>query len=412
MKLKTLVCLSLITVVTSFSSAAHAQTFSVIHQFALGNDGADPHGGVTLRGGALYGTTTAANQQSNGNVYQITGTNDNWSLTPLFLFPDDRSGGSTPAGRVVFGPDARLYGSTAGGGSMYNSGVVFTLTPPVSVCNAAACGWKENVLYTFTGSPDGASPEGDLVFDRQGNIYGTTESGGDKGYGTVFKITKSGNTWTETPIWSFSGSDGFQPLSGVILDSNGNLFGTAWGGRYGYGVVFELSYVNGNWTETNIYDFKGGSDGENPEAGLTFDESGNLYGSTSAGGSGVGGTIFELIPSNGGWTFSLLYSLAGQPSQHSGPAAALTRDAVGSLYGTTLADGAYSEGSVFKLANTKNGWEYTSLHDFTGGGDGARPISNVTCDANGILYGTAQYGGFMDYPCQAIGCGTVWMIKP
>jgi uncharacterized repeat protein (TIGR03803 family) len=145
---------------------------------------------------------------------------------------------------------------------------------------------------------------------------------------------------------------------------------------------------------------------------LTFDESGNLYGSTNAGGSGVGGTIFELIPSNGGWTFSLVYSLAGQPSQHSGPAAALTRDAVGSLYGTTLADGAYSQGSVFKLANTKNGWEYTSLHDFTGGGDGTRPISNVTFDANGNLYGTAQYGGFMGYPCPAIGCGVVWVIKP
>ena len=141
MNRKTLAYWILIALVASLGLAAHAQTFSVIHLFDIQVEGAFPTAGVTLRAGVLYGTTSEANQASNGNVYQITNLGSDFTYTPIFLFPSDRSGGSMPGGRVVFGPDGHLYGTTIGGGGMYNSGVVFTLTPPASVCKTAACGW-------------------------------------------------------------------------------------------------------------------------------------------------------------------------------------------------------------------------------------------------------------------------------
>ncbi len=134
-----------------------------------------------------------------------------------------------------------------------------------------------------------------------------------------------------------------------------------------------------------------------------MDASGNLYGATDSGGSGGGGVVYELSPSGNAWTFTVLYSLAGTST--CGPAAALTMDAAGSLYGTTLCDGANKFGNVFKLTNTGNGWTYTSLHDFSGANDGLNPVSNVTIDADGNLYGTTGGDGY-------IHVGTVWMIKP
>jgi uncharacterized repeat protein (TIGR03803 family) len=312
----------------------------------------------------------------------------------------------------VFGPDNHLYGTTIFGGQL--AGIVFNLTPQRSICKTANCFWAENVLHQFTGSPDGAAPGyGDLVWDPAGNIYGTTADGGTSNLGTVYQLTKSGNNWTEAPIYSFTGLDGKQPLAGVILDNNGKLFGTtAYGGLYGSGTVFELTYVNGvGWTQTVLYNFQNLSDGQWPIAGLAMDSAGNLYGAASDAGSGGGGTVFELSPVGNAWAFTLLYSFYGQQGQTCGPQASLTLNDSGHLYGTTFCDGTNSFGNVFKLTNTQNGWEYTSLHDFTDGPDGAESISNVTIDTDGTLYGTTVYGG--NSSCNApYGCGTVWMIKP
>jgi uncharacterized repeat protein (TIGR03803 family) len=246
-----------------------------------------------------------------------------------------------------------------------------------------------------------------------GNIYGTTEFGGTSDLGTVFQMTKMGNDWTEVPIYSFTGPDGLQPYAGVILDSSGNLFGTTEeGGLYGFGTVFELSYnINSGWTETVLYSFQNLSDGEYPGAGVVMDSAGNLYGATTNGGAGGGGTVFEVSPAGNSWAFTLLYSFSGQQGRYCGPLASLSLDGSGSLYGTTFCDGANSLGNVFKLTNTQNGWEYSSLYDFTGGPGGGEPFSNVTFDTNGNLYGTAVAGG--DLTCNPpLGCGTVWMIKP
>ncbi len=206
-------------------------------------------------------------------------------------------------------------------------------------------------------------------------------------------MTKSGDIWTETLLHVFSGPDGYLPLGGVVLDNSGNVFGTTWyGGLHNFGTVFELKYVVGvGWTETVLHDFQYGSDGGYPWGGLTWDASGNLYGTTTAG------TIFELSPSGDTWSYKIIYSIPG-PTLGCGPQASLTIDAAGDIYGTTFCAGAYSKGNVFKLTNTANGWEYASLHDFTGGDDYQNPRSNVTIDTDGTLYGTTL--------------SNVWMIKP
>jgi hypothetical protein len=248
-----------------------------------------------------------------------------------------------------------------------------------------------------------------------GNIYGTTFRGGScnppYGCGTVFEMTKSGDNWTEMPIHGFTGPDGAYPAGGVVLDGIGNLFGTTQGGGlYNSGTVFELTYTIGmGWTETVLYNFQNKSDGDEPTGGLLRDNAGNLYGTTYDGGSGLGGTVFELSPVGDTWVFTTLYGLSG--SFRCGPVAALTMDGSGNLLGTTICDGSNGRGNVFELTNTQNGWKYTSLYDFTGGSDGALPLSNVTIDTDGTLYGTASQGGSSS--CNPpYGCGTVWMIKP
>ncbi len=407
----TMATLAAILVITLVAGpAAQAQTFSVIHAFTGGGDGANPDAGVTIRAGILYGTAFTGGN-GNGSVYQITHSGNNWVTLPISLLS---GGGANPIARVVFGPDGHPYGTTENGGPA-GKGIVFNLIVPLTICKTANCFWKENVLYGFMGGADGANPGyGDLTWDPEDNIYGTTLRGGTSGDGAVYELQRSGNSWTESVIHSFSGPDGLAPQSGVIFDSNGNLFGTTLqGGSQGNGTVYELKYTQGvGWTEYPVYDFQNGNDGRGPIAGLIFDGSGNLYGATSDGGSGGGGTVFELSPSGDSWTFKLLYSFNGPQGIACGPWGTLALDAAGNLYGTTNCDGGYTFGSVFKLTNTGNGWLYSSLHDFSGYSDGAIPFSNVTFDTNGNLYGTAYYGGTFGGNCGDIGCGTVWMITP
>ncbi len=414
MSLKALFYVSLITFVASIGPAAPAQTFSVIHAFA-GSDGSNPWAGLTIRAGVLYGTSSRLPQDARfaGTVYQLSHFGSSWAYTSLASVS-----GQLVAG-AAFGPDNHLYGTTFSGGSQ-EEGSVFELTPQMSICKMANCFWPQKLLYQFSGSPDGAGPgPGVLVWDQAGNIYGTTMSGGFANAGTVYKMTKSGNSWMEVPIYTFTGPDGGIPYGGVILDDNGNLFGTTIaGGLYGWGNVFELKYTNGvGWTETVLYSFENSTDGWLPYAGLARDSMGNLYGSAAGGGSGGGGTVFELSPVGDTWEFKLLYSFSGQQGMYCvanalGPVAPLTFDSAGNLYGTTYCDGANSSGNIFKLTNTQNGWHYTSLYDFTGSADGATPIGKVAIDADGTLYGTAYQGGNRVGECAPSGCGTVWMIKP
>lgn len=416
---------TLVTITLALSLAvaqsARAQTFSVIHNFSGGLDGANPYAGVTMdRGGNLYGTTYAGGSRHLGTVYQLKRAGSGWIANGLYSFTGGPNDGLEPLARVVFGPDGSLYGTASQGGSVADCGelgcgMVFKLQPPATFCRSVSCPWTETILYFFQGNSDGFFPTGELVFDHAGNLYGTTELGASGG--SAYELTPSGNTWTESVVFDFTSRTGYEPYSGLISDNAGNLYGTTQtGGVYFQGTVFRLTQSGSGWTLSVPYNFMDESDGGNPNAGVVLDQSGNIYGATTSAGQGGGGTVFELSPSGDDWVFSLLYGFTAnfygncpnpgrQRNSGPGPAAPLTMDAAGNLYGTTACDGAHQMGNIFKLTPSSGGWIYTSLYDFTGGQDGAYPLSNVIMDESGNLYGTASAGGSSNN-------GVVWEITP
>ena len=385
----------------SLSLPAQAQSLTILHYFTGGLDGYSPEAGLTIdRAGNLEGTAFAGGTADVGTVFKLVHKGSNWMFSPLYSFAGG-SDGAHPEARVIVGPDGNLYGTTFAGGrgdcfEFPGCGIVFELNPPPTSCRTAVCAWNETVLYRFPGGPYGGNPgTGDLLFDSQGNIYGTTEAGGASDAGTVYKLTPSNGTWVETVLYSFTGGeDGAVPWAGVIMDSAGNLYGTTVAGGGGNsGTVFELSPSGSGWTEKTLHGFQWSTDGGYSTAGVIFDRAGNLYGATSGGGPNGGGTVFELTPSGGSWTFTELYSFAYPGNGGGGPGSSLILDQSGSLYGTTEGwiDG-NDPGSIFKLTPSNGGWTYTLLSDF-GGTDAAAPMGGVIFDASGNLYGTTFEGG-------------------
>lgn len=397
-----------------FISAMHAQTFSVIHAFSGGGDGYQPYAGLTIdQAGNLYGTTT---EYVGGTAFKMRQVNGGWVLYPLSNIA------LIPYSRVVFGPGGALFGTTLEGGTSefceFGCGSVYALTPQQTVCETVSCPWIQTYIHSFTDGADGGNPNlVDPVFDAEGNLYGTAAIGGSAGVGVVYEMTRSDDgSWNETVLHNFTGPDGGYPYSGVIFDHAGNLYGTTgYGGSYGNGTVYELSPDGSGWTLTTLYDFQGTTDGSTPSATLISDQAGNLYGATIVGGAHGGGTVFKLSPSGGSWNFSLLYSLTGQETQTSYPGVfnALAQDAAGNLYGAAYTEGAHGNGAIFKLTPTNGTWTYTSLHDFTGGSDGANPFGGVNFDSHGNLFGTTVLGGMTGGEnCDSQGCGVVWEITP
>jgi uncharacterized repeat protein (TIGR03803 family) len=386
--------IGLVVLAALLTHAAQAQTFTLLHSFTGAGDGTEPLSGLTMdQAGRLYGTTYGSEYGGSsgfGTVYRLTHSGSGRILTTLYTFRGG-SDGANPLARVVFGPDGTLYGTTSAGGDGGSGGygTVFNLRPPAVACRTAQCPWTETVLYRFTGGSDGASPSyGDgPVFDRAGNLYATTLSGGAYGCGVVFKLSRSGNDWTESVLWSFSGgNDGGDPFSGVILDHAGNLYGTtAYGGTEASGVVYELSPSGSGWTQKILYNFTGEDNGP-PVGGLIMDADGNLYGTTGAFLGG--GEAYELGLVDGSWTMLRRQVF----SAYEGPFDAPTLDASGNLYGTSSFSG--GDGEVFKLIPSQGGWNYLRLHVFTGGeNDGYDPIGGLLLDAGGNVYGTASGGG-------------------
>ena len=395
---------------------AQAQTFSVLHNFTDGADGAGPRSALTIGpGGAVYGTAEVGGTHGYGTVFRLNQVNSAWVFTSLYEFTGGSDGGE-PIGGVVIGPGGALFGTTQQGG-IGNNGVVFSLRPPSTFCRSLTCYWNETLLHSFTGAPDGFNPWGEkLVFDSAGNIYGTTTNGGVHGGGTVFELSPSGGgEYTESIIHDFSGSpDGAFPFAGVTFDAAGNLYGTTGNGgtgrgcEFGCGTAFQLTPSNGSWQENVLVNFDFGlaefAGGYYPNSPIILDASGNLYGTTIYSGQiYLDGIVFKLAPSGGGFTPSLFYAFDSSCQPYGG----VIMDSAGNFFGQCTTGGASNIGWIFELTNCSQSCVLVDLHDFNGR-DGGMPTSPVTLDANGNLYGATGYGG-TSINCQ-LGCGVVWEI--
>jgi uncharacterized repeat protein (TIGR03803 family) len=366
-----------------------------------------------------------------GTVFKLTPTprgQTPWTETVLGSFSGGSNGdlpiGGLFASREKVFQTASLYGTTSG----FNEGTpgtVFKLT-----------GQTLTTIYNFTGGSDGASPTAGLIAnepaDAKGALYGTAVSGGSNGCGTVYRVTPPKyyqTAWTEQTLWGFSGeNDGCGPQGILLADKRGALYGTAYaGGASNNGVIFKLTPPEDGktaWTEQTLWSFSGGSDGGGPAAGLIADWAGALYGTASAGGSGSHGTVFKLTPPEDGktaWTEQTLWSFSGG-SDGASPNAGPIADRAGALYGTAVFGGKIDNvcfggngnGVVFKLSPPKRGqtaWTHTTLWAFSGGTDGCLPNAPLVADNRGAIYGTTLYGGFFSGNlCIGIGCGVVFRL--
>jgi uncharacterized repeat protein (TIGR03803 family) len=377
---------------------AQSQTYTVLHNFTgKGRDGATPYGGPIFdRFGNLYGTTYLGGTYGSGSVYKLSLYGKSWEYSSVYSLKGITDGAGPAFGSLAFGPGGLLFGTTEGGGYL---GTAF------EVCPEVGCTSVESVVHSFGHGTDGNEPIGGVAFDSAGNFYGTTLLGGVLGNGTVWEASRSGKGWITRVIYSFgaTSTDANNAVAGVTVDAHGNLYGTtSFGGTNGIGAIYELTPSASGWAESVIYNFQGLNDGQNPVGGVILDEAGNLYGTTFDGGVNGGGTVYELSPSASGWTFTTLYSFVGG---YGGPYNKLTFDAQGNLYGIANSDGAYGFGSVFKLAPGNGGWTFTDLHDFTNGSDGGEPYGSVAVDSKGDVFGTAVTGG-------SDGEGVIFEITP
>jgi uncharacterized repeat protein (TIGR03803 family) len=402
------------------SGAAPTSTERIIHEFTGGNDGGYPVSDLTLDAeGNLYGTTAGGGIYGWGTVFELKRTTDGWKEEVLYNFAGKSSDGGDPEAGVIFDNAGNLYGVTDGQFEGNLTANVFKLTP-----NSG--GWTESVLYSFNVAPFG--PQNDLVLDAQGNLFGTLSAGGIAtgcsvyGCGTVFELMPQSNgSWKETTIYEFPGApDGAIPSSGVVLDSQRNVWGmTEAGGRgkceyvpkvAGCGIVYELTpNSDGSWKEAVIYDFaRGGGFAVNPSSGLILDGASHLLATTIAGGDGPG-TVLELTQSQKGWQQDVLYRFYGDPDGDT-PVGRLGINSDGALFGVTFRGGK-NAGTVFELQRSQtNGWKERVLHSFVGGIDGASPQAGLVFDSQGHLYGTTGSGGGGTV-CTG-GCGTVYEITP
>jgi uncharacterized repeat protein (TIGR03803 family) len=395
-----------------------ASKYKTLYKFRGHKDGGAPYAGLVFdTAGNLYGTTIEGGNPGGqcgasgcGVVFKLTPNpngNDRWKEMALYRFGIGNRDGHIPLAGLIFDTAGNLYGTTSRGGSHRAShGTVFKLTPNPDGS------WTESVLYRFTDGKDGdgAVPVASLIFDTAGNLYGTTSGGGTHQQGTVFKLAPNPDgSWTESVLYRFTGGkdgDGSVPVASLIFDTAGNLYGTtSGGGTNQQGTVFQLMpNLDGSWTENVLYRFTGGKDGGYPYAGLIFDQAGNLYGTTLGGGRNGRGVVFKLTPNpDGSWTESTLH---GFPGYGGSPYAGLIFDQAGNLYGTAFySNYAYDDGMVFKLTPNPDGsWEYSILREFRSH-SGANPHAGLTFDQAGNLYGTTPNG-------SPYGYGVVFKLTP
>jgi uncharacterized repeat protein (TIGR03803 family) len=314
----------------------------------------------------------------------------------VYSFAGDTDGEYTDT-ELVRDSAGNLYGSSVQGGT-FGGGTVFQVTPA----------GIHTVLYNFTGGADGGEPYKGVTLDSAGNLYGTAVTGGrgacEGGCGVVYKLTNSGGTWTQTVIHAFTGADGSGPGAPVAIDKHGNVFGTTpTGGADGMGTIYRLAPDgSGGYKFRVIHTFTGGADGGGGSAGrMIFDAAGNLYGACTTGGVTGFGTVFKLASVSGQWQLTTLYAFQDQPDGAL-PYGSVVLDKTGNLYGTTYYAGANDVGTVYKLTHAGGTWTESVLYSFKGGTDGASPISSLVADSAGNFYGTTSDGGASNCSCGVI----------
>ena len=369
---------------------AQAATETVLYNFCSAQnctDGDDPQSGLTFHAGNLYGTTCTGGLWQAGTVFELSPNGGGgWNETVLYSFTGEADGGC-PYANVTFDSAGNLYGTTPAGGipnGGYGAGVVFELSP-------AGSSWTETTAYSFQGGADGEDPYDGLILDSAGNFYGINSAG-------VFELTPSGGGWAEQVIYPDTGGGGYANLT---MDPAGNMFGVfANPTGNGPSSAFELSpNGSGGWNPSVIYTFPGYSgDGSNPEGTPVLDQAGNLYGTTTDGGSANGGTVYKLSPGKTGWTEEILYSFKTNGTDGYDPIQGLVFDAAGNLYGSTFGGGKNGLGAVYELTPGGNGkYKEKVLSSFTpSGSGGAYPFGTLIMDSAGNLYGTTANGGTTD----------------
>jgi uncharacterized repeat protein (TIGR03803 family) len=385
--------LTLLATVTILLSAASASSTKVIYSFAGGNDGEYLDTDLVMDpAGNIYGSTVQGGDFGSGTVFQLSPSSTGWIHTVLYSFKGGTDGGEPYKG-VTLDAHGNVYGTTVtgGGGSCEGGcGVAFKLTNSGGV-------WTQSVIHAFTGGSDGSGPGSGLTFDRYGNLYGMTPTGGAFGLGTVYLLhPRSDGSWKLFVVHAFTGgNDGSSGSAGrLILDSSGNLYGvTTVGGANGKGVVFEITRTVTGPQLIPLYAFKDQPDGALPYGGLIFDKAGNLYGTTYYAGANDVGTVYKLTHSNGAWTENVLYSFKGG-TDGSSPISTLVSDALGNLYGTTSDGGTSCAcGVIFKLSHSSGTWIESVPYRFPGAPGAGFSYNGMVSDSAGSFYGATTHGG-------------------
>jgi uncharacterized repeat protein (TIGR03803 family) len=380
------ILVGLATLLITANTVAFGQTLRVLYNFIGDADGGRPAGSLTIdAAGNLYGATISGGSGGQGVVFRLTQMREGWIQTPLHAFTGGDDGGG-PNGGMVFDSAGNLYGATSYGGTN-NSGTVFEISP-------SADGFTESVIHSF-GYPEGAAPNAGLVIDQAGNLYGTL-SLSTGGFGAVFELSPvAGGGWTLTVLHNFENHDGANPYGPMVIDNLGNLYGTtSEGGAAGHGVAFLLAPASTGWQETVLHDFSDGLDGGAPFGGITLDPNGHLYGTALIGGtSSLYGTAFSLSWSKG-LHFEVIHDFGSYPGDAKNPSCTMALDLEGNLYCATNLGGRYGGGAILQLQLAANGlWQPVILHSFTGNGQ-TGPTGDVLLDHSGNLFGAAGGGKY------------------
>ncbi len=376
--------------------SARAATTQVIYSFAGDEDGEYTDTDLVMdSAGNLYGTSVQGGAYGGGTVWELSPSGNSWTHKILYSFTGGADGGEPYKG-VTLDAYGNLYGTavTGGGGSCEGGcGVAYRLTN-----NGGT--WTQSIIHTFTGGDDGSGPGARLTVTDSGLIFGMAPTGGQYGCGTIYEIYPHHRGLKFRVIHAFNGTDGIGGSAGALVLHNDTLYGAATaGGVYGDGTIYQITRnSNSHWKFSVIYNFKGEPDAGFPYGGLMFDGLGNIYGTTYYDGANDVGAVYELSPTDKReWKERLLYSFKEGGGDGNSSIANLVSDTAGNLYGTTSEGGTAGKGVIFALTpGARHGWSESVVHSFAGPPDGAFAYNGMVGDGAGNFYGATVHGGADD----------------